>query len=86
MHVPTHQEHFYDVHRVEFDSAITITTENVCHVLMLVEGASIDVLTADGHKTTYHYAETFVIPAAAKSYTMYNNGAKRAKVIKAFLK
>ncbi|GAB3912825.1 class I mannose-6-phosphate isomerase [Mucilaginibacter boryungensis] len=86
VHVPTHQEHFYDVHRVEFDSVITIETEDVCHVLMLVEGISIDVVTADGRKTTYHYAETFVIPAAANTYTMYNNGAKRAKVIKAFLK
>jgi mannose-6-phosphate isomerase class I len=86
VHVPTHQEHFYDVHRVEFDSTITIITDNVCHVLMLVEGTSIDMITGDGEKTTYHYAETFVIPAAAKTYTMYNNGAKRAKVIKAFLK
>jgi mannose-6-phosphate isomerase class I len=86
VHLPTHQDHFYDVHRVEFDSEVTIQTENVCHVLMLVEGTSINVVTADGRKTTYHYAETFVIPAAAQTYTLYNNGPQRAKVIKAFLK
>jgi mannose-6-phosphate isomerase class I len=86
IHLPTHREHFYDVERVEFDSAITIETDNVCHVMMLVEGTTVSVSIAGGPKTTYHYAETFVIPAAAQSYTLYNNGPSRAKVIKAFLK
>lgn len=86
IHLPTHAEHFYDVERVEFDSSITIKTEGSCHVLMLVEGTSVTVEIVGGQKTIYHYAETFVIPAAANSYTLYNNGASRAKVIKAFLK
>jgi mannose-6-phosphate isomerase class I len=86
VHVPTHKEHFYDVHRVEFDSSITIETEGSCHVLMLVEGTKVSVITAHGQKTTYYYAETFVIPAGAESYTLYNDGSQRAKVIKAFLK
>lgn len=85
IHLPTHAEHFYDVHRVEFDSSITIATNNECHVLMLVEGTTVSV-AINGSKTTYHYAETFVIPAAAETYTLYNNGPNRAKVIKAFLK
>jgi len=86
VHLPTHQEHFYDVHRIEFDSAVTITTHNRCHILMLVEGTSLSVVTANGNKTIYHYAETFVIPAGALSYTLHNNGLSRAKAIKAFLK
>jgi mannose-6-phosphate isomerase class I len=86
IHLPTHAEHFYDVHRIEFDSAFTVETEDVCHVLMLVEGSSISVKTKDGIESVFYYAETFVIPAAAVSYTLFNTDNGRAKVIKAFLK
>jgi hypothetical protein len=52
---------------------------------MLVEGTS--VLVKIGNDThEFHYAETFVIPAAAKTYTVINQGAGRAKVVKAFIK
>ncbi|MBD1362689.1 class I mannose-6-phosphate isomerase [Mucilaginibacter sp. ZT4R22] len=86
VHVPTHADHFYDVHRVEFDSQITIATHNCCHVLMLVEGLAVSIETADGTLKEYAYAETVVIPAAAVSYKLTNLGNGRAKVIKAFLK
>jgi mannose-6-phosphate isomerase class I len=86
VHLPTHADHFYDVHRIEFDNKTTVETDNVCHVLMLVEGDAIVVETADGSKHRFAYAETFVIPAAARSYTLTNLGQTRAKVIKAFLK
>jgi mannose-6-phosphate isomerase class I len=86
IHMPTHIEHFYDVHRMEFDSAITVETNNVCHVMMLVEGQAVQLETADGTKQEFAYAETFVVPAAAGSYTLTNLGKGRAKVIKAFLK
>lgn len=85
-HLPTHQDHFYDVHRLEFDKEIEVQTENVCHVLMLVEGTAITVESADGTLMTFPFAETFVIPASAGSYKMINQGTERAKVIKAFLK
>lgn len=86
VHLPTHSEHFYDVHRIEFDKVISIDTENSCHVLMLVEGDAILVQTEDGTQKIFAYAETFVIPAAAKKYLITCLGNKRAKVIKAFLK
>lgn len=86
VHLPTHADHFYDVHRVEFDKQTTIETHNVCHVLMLVEGKAITIETADGTKHDFAYAETFVVPAAAGSYILTNLGKGRAKVIKAFLK
>jgi len=86
VHVPTHQEHFYDVHRIEFDKDISVETNNQCHVMMLVEGSAITIKTANGVEQTFAYAETFVVPAAAQSYTLTNLGKSRAKVIKAFLK
>ena len=86
VHLPTHKEHFYDVHRIEFDNEIQVETNNCCHVMMLVEGESVLLETADGTKQAFAYAETFVIPAAAGSYKLTNLGTGRAKVIKAFLK
>lgn len=85
-HLPTHKEHFYDVHRLDFSSQVEIKTEQVCHVLMLVEGDAVQVLTEDGTEMDFVYAETFVIPASAGSYKLINKSALQAKVIKAFLK
>ena len=86
VHLPTHQEHFYDVHRIEFDDEIAIETNNCCHVMMLVEGESVGIETANGSKQVYAFAETFIVPAAAGKYRLKNLGNSRAKVIKAFLK
>ncbi|MEI6945699.1 class I mannose-6-phosphate isomerase [Paraflavisolibacter sp. H34] len=86
VHLPTHEDHFYDVHRMEFDSRLEVDTRNTVHVLMLVEGEAVRVETADGTVQTFQYAETFVIPAAAERYTLTNLGAGRAKVVKAFIK
>jgi predicted NBD/HSP70 family sugar kinase/mannose-6-phosphate isomerase class I len=86
VHVPTHPEHFYDVHRVEFDQSVTIETGDQCHVLMLVEGDVVRVETENGDRRLFHFAETFVIPAAAKRYTLINESPVRVKVVKAFIK
>ena len=86
LHLPTHAAHFYDVHRLEFDSAVDIFTEGNCLVMMLVEGSSVTVTNGNGHTAVYHYAETFVIPAAAAFCRVKNNGSGRARLVKAFLK
>ncbi len=86
IHLPTHQAHFYDVHRMEFDTQINVNTADVCHILMLVEGTAITIKTSDGTTMDLNYAETFVVPAAAQRYTLINKGKGRAKVVKAFVK
>lgn len=86
IHLPTHAEHFYDVHRFEFDSTVSAATANSPHVMMLVEGTSVAVETQDGTRQRFQYAETFVIPAAAESYRLINEGPGRAFVVKAFIK
>jgi mannose-6-phosphate isomerase class I len=85
INLSTHPEHFYAVERLEFDTEITENTNNQCQVLSLVEGESITV-TTNGLEQVIHYAETFIVPAAAKKYTLKNTGNTRAKVIKAFVK
>ena len=83
--LPTHEEHFYSVHRFEFTGSIQINTNNQCHVCMLVEGEKISV-TANGNSSTFHYAETFVVPAATGNYEIINKGNGKAFVVVAQVK
>jgi mannose-6-phosphate isomerase class I len=85
VHLPTHPDHFYDVHRLEFDDQVEVETENNCHVLSLVEGTHIIVRTGQSEQRI-NYAETFVVPAAAGRYRLVNEGKGPAKVVKAFVK
>ena len=86
IHLPTHKEHFYDIYRYEFDSKIEIYTQDQCHILMLIEGESIELISKNGEKQIFNYAETFAIPAAAKKYVVINKGHSRAKLIVSFVK
>ena len=85
-HLPTHKEHFYDVHRIEFENEVLMKTNNKCHVCMLVEGESLILETGSKQKVRLNYAETFVIPAATGEYRLTNEGKSKAMVIKAFVK
>lgn len=86
VHLPTHKEHFYDVHRYEFKNSIEAATKGHCHVMNLVEGTSVILETESGMKQRFNYAETFEVPAAAGRYRLINEGRGMAKVVKAFVK
>ena len=86
LHLPTHPSHFYDVHRMEFETSVNVSTEGSPHLLMLVEGTSIRLETCNGKSQRFNYAETFLVPAAAECYRLVNEGTATAKVVKAFLK
>jgi mannose-6-phosphate isomerase class I len=84
--LPTHPEHFYDVRRITFASELTVETEGNCHVMSLVEGSSVSIRTDDGGTRRVSYAETFVVPAAARRYTLVNEAGKPAMVVQAFVR
>jgi predicted NBD/HSP70 family sugar kinase/mannose-6-phosphate isomerase class I len=84
--LPTHEQHFYAIHRISFLRRAVIRTEGQCHLLMLVEGTSITVKTKRGSQYHVHYAETFVLPAAAEEYELINHHEEPVKLIKAFIK
>ena len=86
VHVPTHPEHFYDVHRLEFTQQLEVETGNSFNILSLVEGQSIILETAVGIRQRFNYAETFVVPASAGHYRLINEGSNPVKVIRCFMK
>ncbi|MNY61841.1 hypothetical protein D3C86_1985740 [compost metagenome] len=65
---------------------MTVATEDSCHVLMVVEGTAVAVEIDGEPIQIFHYAETFIIPAATQNYKLLNQGKEKLKVIKAFLK
>jgi hypothetical protein len=88
VHLPTHPEHFYDVHRFEIQPGKTVEVETTgsCHVMSLVEGQTVVLETRYGLQKQFNYAETFVVPAGAERYRLTNNTDQPIKVIKAFIK
>ena len=85
-HLPTHPKHSYDVHRFKIKDKVTVSTDGKCHALNLVEGSSAYILTDNGKKFHLNYAESFIVPAAAQSYTIINDTDKEIMMIKAFMK
>ena len=64
---------------------VKIHTGDKVHVLSLVEGTKVEVSAANG-STVYHYAETFVVPAATGEYTIKNLSDGPIMIVKAFIK
>lgn len=84
-HMPTHQQHLYDVHRYVVKTAVDVLNNGKAHVLSLVDGEQISIVVDDEH-FVFSFAETIVIPAAAKRYTIKNLSDRPAMVVKAFIK
>lgn len=86
VHLPTHPEHFYDVHRLEFGSGIEVETEGSVQVMNVAAGAGVRLETPGGRSQRFAFAETFVVPAAAERFRLTNLGDQPVQVVKAFVK
>ena len=86
VHLPTHREHFYDVHRFDFSTTVEARTEGSPHVINVTEGDSVILETPDAPPFHCAFAETFVIPAATERYRLTSATGRPVKVVKAFLK
>lgn len=97
VHLPTHRKHFYDVERVELEpgAAATVLTADSPQVLAVVEGGPVRLRSGSGGERTgdgptaeaeCRFAETYVVPAAAGSFELRNDGDVPTRVVRAFLK
>jgi mannose-6-phosphate isomerase class I len=86
LHLPTHPELFFDVQRLEFTGQVTLETDGSCQVLSLVDGQSVTLVTANGIRQRFNYAETFVVPAAGHQYQLLNDSDLPIKVVVAYVK
>jgi mannose-6-phosphate isomerase class I len=86
VHLPTHPDHLYDVHRFEFATSVEGVTDGSCHVMNVVDGEWITLESGGGMRQRFNYAETFIVPAAAGSYRLVNGGKRPAMVVTTFLK
>jgi hypothetical protein len=85
-HLRTHANHSFDVHRYRFAREVEVSTGGGCNVLNLVEGESVEVITAAGETYHLNYAETLIVSAAAGSYRLVNTSGREIMVVKAFMK
>lgn len=87
-HTGLHELEFIETRRYEIKTACPLDTENNVNMLNLVEGeaAVIESPTGAFEPFTVHYAETFILPAAAGSYTIRPIGDAPIKVIRAYVR
>ncbi|MEU3737090.1 hypothetical protein AB0E78_08480 [Streptomyces sp. NPDC032198] len=80
-------EMFYEVRRyaLDADAVAADDTAGRFHVLNVVEGEGVTVLTSAGERHTLAYAETLTVPAAVGGYRLESRGGP-AKVVKALVR
>jgi len=82
---PRHPDHFFSVHRIDFEGPVPDRTGDRFHVLNLVEGQDIELRTAAGRSHRLCYAETIVVPAAVGPYELVPLDRGPHRVVKALV-
>lgn len=80
-----HPDLFFAVHRLDFAEEAEDDTEGRFHVLNLVAGEAVEIVTAQGDVHRLSYAETIVVPAAVGRYAIRRLRGPDCKVVKAFV-
>lgn len=86
-----HEAEFIETRRHKFTTKVHHHTNNSVNVLNLVEGEEVIVESVDGSFESFvvHYAETFIVPAWLKEYTIRPYGKSEGKecmTIKAYIR
>ncbi len=82
-HTGLHNREFIDTFRYTFYKPVTCNCNDSVNVLNLVEGAQVTITSRTGEFKAFevHYAETFIIPASARSYTMTPSGPSEGQTV-----
>ena len=81
----SHPDLFFAVHRLDFDDSVEDDTAGRFHVLNLVAGDEIEIVSGTGAVHALSYAETIVVPAAVGGYRLQRLRGGSCKVVKAFV-
>lgn len=79
-------ELFFAIHRLEFEDAISDSTDGAFLALNLVEGERCALVTPGQPPVELRFAESIIIPACVGAFTVRNLGASPCKIVKAFVK
>ena len=82
------REFFHVVFRLEFERTMEDNTNGNFHVLTLVEGESVKIVSSEYPSKFFimHYSETIIVPACLGQYRIKNLGETPCKIAKARLR
>lgn len=80
------KENWWTVERVEFDDEFHMDTNDTAFALNLVDGEMVSIQTANGREYPLAWAESMIIPAAAKNFRVKNQGKVSCKLLLVFIR
>ncbi|MFZ2831474.1 MAG: class I mannose-6-phosphate isomerase [Mesotoga infera] len=83
--IATDRSFFHEVYRLELETGVTFETGGRFHILTLVGGESVKIISG-GKELRLGYSETVIVPASAIRYTIEAGGGERCVIVKARLK
>lgn len=87
-HTGLHELEFIETRRYWIEDNVEIEPDDAVSMLNLIEGEQAIVESLDGSFEPYevHYAETFIVPAAAGAFRLVNPTGARIGVLRAFVR
>jgi mannose-6-phosphate isomerase class I len=79
-------EFFYDINRLTFETSVPYALEGRALAVNLVEGESVEVVSAGGRRLPLRFLESMVIPAAAGEVEFVNAGSGPCKLVVVFVR
>jgi mannose-6-phosphate isomerase class I len=80
------EDMYFKTHRLEFKEEIEDDTAGQFHMLTLVEGNRVLVVTHDGKEYVLDFPDTLTVPASVGRYRIVNLGEGTVKVVKALIR